>query len=77
MTTSLGRKLKHTLAGRRPRSTKLDETIVAAIKRDLASGLSQRAAASKYHIAKGTISSIASGLTWGSVAPCDSPLPMA
>ena len=78
---SLGRRLKHTLAQRRPRSAKLDETLVSAIKADLAGGLSQRDAARKYHVARGTISSIATGLTWGSVAaaptPCGMGLPTA
>lgn len=78
---SLGRRLKHTLARRRPRSAKLDEVLVAAIKADLSGGLSQRDAARKYHVARGTISSIASGLTWGSVraapTPCEMGLPTA
>ena len=78
---SLGRRLKHTLAQRLPRSAKLDETLVSAIKADLAGGLSQRDAARKYHVARGTISSIATGLTWGSVAaaptPCGMGLPTA
>lgn len=67
--TSLGRRLKHTLRTRRPRSAKLDESTVAAIKRDLASGMTQRTASRKYRVARGTVSSIASGLTWGWVAP--------
>ena len=73
--TSLGRQLKYTLRGRRPRSARLDESTVAAIKRDLAAGMTQRTAATKYRIARGTIGSIATGLTWGWVqTPCDSPV---
>lgn len=69
MSACLGRRLKHTLRGRRPRSAKLDESTVAAIKRDLAAGMTQRTASKKYRVARGTVSSIATGLTWGWVAP--------
>ncbi len=65
--SSLGRRLKHTLRGRRPRSTKLDESTVAAIKRDLASGMTQRTASTKYRVSRGTVGNIATGLTWGYV----------
>lgn len=72
---SLGRRLKHTLRGRRPKSSRLDESTVAAIKRDLAAGMTQRTAATKYRIARGTVSSIATGLTWGWVqATCELPV---
>lgn len=66
---TLGRRLKETMRRKRPPSAKLDETIVAAIKRDLSEGLSQRAVSRKYHVPRGTVSSIALGLTWGTVEP--------
>jgi|688.fasta_scaffold588089_3 hypothetical protein len=66
---SLGRRLKHTLRGRRPRACKLDESTVAAVKRDLASGMTQKTAAKKYRIARQTVGSISTGLTWGWVQP--------
>lgn len=66
---ALGSHLKQTLRRKRPPSAKLDETIVAAIKRDLSDGISQRSIANKYGIPRGTISSIALGLTWSTIAP--------
>lgn len=71
----LGARLKSTLRRKRPPSAKLDETIVAAIKRDLADGLSQRAASRKYGIPRGTIASIAVGLSWARVVPLRGPNP--
>lgn len=69
----LGARLKSTLRRKRPPSAKLDETIVAAIKRDLADGISQRAVSRKYHVPRGTVSSIALGLSWSHVRPDGGP----
>lgn len=66
---SLGSRLKQTLRRKRPPSAKLDATIVAAIKRDLAEGVSQRSVSRKYGVPRGTVSSIALGLTWSAVEP--------
>lgn len=62
---SLGGRLKYTLRGRRSRACKLDETTVAAIKRDLFNGMTHKTAAQKYHVARGTVGNISTGLTWG------------
>lgn len=59
---TLGRRLRHSLKSRGAR--KLAEDAVRAIKADLAAGMTQRAVARKHGVPPGTISSIASGLSW-------------
>lgn len=65
MSISLGKRLKYTLKTK----SKLDEVTVAAIKRDLASGMRSKDACEKYGVPRGTMGGIASGMNWGWVQP--------